>query len=384
MVLVCAGAIILDAAGRIFVQRRAPDRRLFPDCWDIVGGHAEAGETPEQTLRREVHEETGWRVDRILDRLPPIRWRGNDGYHRVEHDFLVTVDGELTAPRLETDKHTAWQWITEDRLELLTDNRLADEDLVRWAEAVATGARRLVGTDFAGVVAAEIDRVFPAAMRAMPGLGGRELAQRYGRAALGPLIEFRPSLAWPGRWVTAAQLAAVGRYRDPTDLAGAFAEAARADSVELDERGAVRATDLGHRILADVFAQQDRATARLWAGHEDRVAALVERIAPVLAAADRDGGDAWRAMAPAFEPERAGPGLRLLTRLGTIRYHRADAHAAAWQAAGLTAAEVVALPSGPVRDAIEADTNRRASTPYAALAPVERAALRDDLRALPG
>ncbi len=114
------------------------------------------------------------------------------------------------------------------------------------------------------------------------------------------------------------------------------------------------------------------------------MAALVERIAPVLAAADRDGGDAWRAMAPAFEPERAGPGLRLLTRLGTIRYHRADAHAAAWQAAGLTAAEVVALPSGPVRDAIEADTNRRASTPYAALAPVERAALRDDLRALPG
>jgi 8-oxo-dGTP diphosphatase len=243
MVLVCAGAIILDPNGRIFLQRRAPDRRLFPDCWDIVGGHAEPGETPEQTLRREVHEETGWRVARILDRLPPIGWRGNDGYERVEQDFLVTVDGELTAPRLETDKHTAWQWVTDDRLDLLTDNRLADEDLVRWAEAVATGARRLVGTDFAGVVAAEIERVFPVTMRAMPGLGGRELAQRYGRAALGPLIEFRTSLAWPGRWVTAAQLAAVGRYRDPTDLAGALAEAARAGSVELDEHGAVRATD---------------------------------------------------------------------------------------------------------------------------------------------
>ena len=43
----------------------------------------------------------------------------------------------------------------------------------------------------------------------------------------------------------------------------------------------------------------------------------------------------------------------LLNRLGTLRYHRADAHAAAWAEAGHTAASIQALGPGPARDAIE-------------------------------
>ncbi len=30
-----------------------------PDCWDILGGHREEEETPEETLRRELQEEIG-------------------------------------------------------------------------------------------------------------------------------------------------------------------------------------------------------------------------------------------------------------------------------------------------------------------------------------
>ncbi len=30
-----------------------------PDCWGVVGGHSEEGETPEETLKREVLEEIG-------------------------------------------------------------------------------------------------------------------------------------------------------------------------------------------------------------------------------------------------------------------------------------------------------------------------------------
>ncbi len=28
-----------------------------PDCWDIIGGHSDEGETPDQTLIREIQEE---------------------------------------------------------------------------------------------------------------------------------------------------------------------------------------------------------------------------------------------------------------------------------------------------------------------------------------
>jgi hypothetical protein len=70
--------------------------------------------------------------------------------------------------------------------------------------------------------------------------------------------------------------------------------------------------------------------------------------------------------------------------LSVLRYHRADAHAAAWQAAGLTSVTMRQLPSGPSRDAIEAETNRRAGVPYATLSPDERITFLAGLAALPG
>ncbi|MFD2356943.1 hypothetical protein ACFSTC_58395 [Nonomuraea ferruginea] len=86
----------------------------------------------------------------------------------------------------------------------------------------------------------------------------------------------------------------------------------------------------------------------------------------MLGKAMAEPGDALAVMAPPYEPEGAPAGLLLFNRLAALRYARADAHAAAWQAAGLTAAEVVALEPGPLRERIEAGTNRRAAVPYEA------------------
>ena len=61
------GALILNPGGRVFVQKRSPARRLFPGCWDLVGGHVEPGETLYQALAREIQEETVWTLSRIRD-----------------------------------------------------------------------------------------------------------------------------------------------------------------------------------------------------------------------------------------------------------------------------------------------------------------------------
>lgn len=59
--VVVAGLLV--RGGRVLLGHREPGRTYYPDCWDIPGGHVEAGEEPAAALRRELAEELGVDVD---------------------------------------------------------------------------------------------------------------------------------------------------------------------------------------------------------------------------------------------------------------------------------------------------------------------------------
>lgn len=107
------GAAIINSFGEVFLQRRAPHVRLFPACWDIVGGHVEPGETLHAALAREVNEETGWRLATVEHAVRVFDWEGSDGERKREVDVLATVEGELTRPHIERDKFTEGRWLDE-------------------------------------------------------------------------------------------------------------------------------------------------------------------------------------------------------------------------------------------------------------------------------
>jgi RimJ/RimL family protein N-acetyltransferase/8-oxo-dGTP pyrophosphatase MutT (NUDIX family) len=132
------GAIIRDDRNRVYVHRRTASRRLLPGTWDIVGGHVEQGETREQALAREIEEETGWRLRRIEAVAREWDWV-IDGVVRQETDYLVEVDGDLSAPRLEAGKQDAHDWVGPGNLELLMAGR-ADGDR-RLRDIVASAVR---------------------------------------------------------------------------------------------------------------------------------------------------------------------------------------------------------------------------------------------------
>ena len=48
-------AVIFDERGRIFATQRGYGE--WKDWWEFPGGKMEAGETPQQALKREIHEE---------------------------------------------------------------------------------------------------------------------------------------------------------------------------------------------------------------------------------------------------------------------------------------------------------------------------------------
>ncbi|GAA2258525.1 hypothetical protein GCM10010232_56150 [Streptomyces amakusaensis] len=115
------GALIRDPYDRIFVQRRSAGRRLFPECWDVVGGAVERGETLLGALHREIAEETGWRLRRVLARVAHEEWTAN-GLRHIESDYVVEVDGDLSSPELEQGKHTEFAWVAAEGISLLDEN----------------------------------------------------------------------------------------------------------------------------------------------------------------------------------------------------------------------------------------------------------------------
>ena len=55
-------AALIDGAGRVLLQRRAPGRAMA-GLWEFPGGKVEADELPEAALVREIREELGIDVD---------------------------------------------------------------------------------------------------------------------------------------------------------------------------------------------------------------------------------------------------------------------------------------------------------------------------------
>jgi ADP-ribose pyrophosphatase YjhB (NUDIX family) len=106
--ILCAGAVVRDAAGRLLLVRRG--RPPSQGLWSVPGGRVEPGESPEQAAVREVREETGLDVT-----VGPLLASVEIGDYLV-HDFAAeVVGGELRAG----DDAVDVRWCSFDEAELL-------------------------------------------------------------------------------------------------------------------------------------------------------------------------------------------------------------------------------------------------------------------------
>ena len=95
-------AIIIDEAGRIFATQRGYGE--WKDWWEFPGGKMEAGETPEQALRREIREELAAEIE-VGELLHTIDY-DYPAFHLTMHCFMCRLQGRVTL--LE---HEAAKWL---------------------------------------------------------------------------------------------------------------------------------------------------------------------------------------------------------------------------------------------------------------------------------
>jgi 8-oxo-dGTP diphosphatase len=78
----------------------------YPGLWDILGGHVEEGETPEQCIKREMQEEIGLELNEFA------LFRVYDFNDRIEYTFWKKAD--LDIDRIPLNEGQCLKWFSRE------------------------------------------------------------------------------------------------------------------------------------------------------------------------------------------------------------------------------------------------------------------------------
>jgi len=108
--MIDVSAAILVKDGKVLIAKRKSGDKL-PDKWEFPGGKLEPGETPQECLQREMHEEFGIQVS-IGEFI------GESVYHYHHGSIrLLAYRVRWQAGNLSVKDHADCAWVMYDQLE---------------------------------------------------------------------------------------------------------------------------------------------------------------------------------------------------------------------------------------------------------------------------
>ncbi|MBK3493780.1 8-oxo-dGTP diphosphatase MutT [Viridibacillus sp. YIM B01967] len=106
------GAIIENEKKEIFCALRSPDMSLA-NYWEFPGGKIEAGETPQQALKREINEELSCKIE-VGQKVEDTTYEYEKVIVRLETYMAKIVQGVPTI-----SEHAEAQWVQRQNLSQL-------------------------------------------------------------------------------------------------------------------------------------------------------------------------------------------------------------------------------------------------------------------------
>ena len=102
-------AAIIRKEDKIFATQRGYGE--WKDLWEFPGGKMEAGETPEEALKREIREELS--TDISVDEFVCTMEYDYPKFHLTMHCYLCS----LLTDALHLKEHEAARWLTKEELD---------------------------------------------------------------------------------------------------------------------------------------------------------------------------------------------------------------------------------------------------------------------------
>ena len=96
--LLVAACALVDADGRVLLAQR-PEGKQLAGLWEFPGGKVEPGETPEQCIIRELHEEIG--IETEIPCLAPLTFASHsyNDFHLLMPLFVCRRFRGIAQPR---------------------------------------------------------------------------------------------------------------------------------------------------------------------------------------------------------------------------------------------------------------------------------------------
>lgn len=124
--IVSVVAVIRNSAGRYLVLKRRNDETAYPGMYTFPGGKIEGNDTVEETLIREVKEETGLQIKPGKFLLKDKSYLRSDGQTSKFFSYLCQVVND-SAPIDFGHDFTDARWVSAAELSLLPHVGLEEE-----------------------------------------------------------------------------------------------------------------------------------------------------------------------------------------------------------------------------------------------------------------